>query len=128
MRGIIDKVWASQAKDGTPYRVLVIGGEKYSLWDTKYFNHATEGAEVEYDVKESGEFRNITRLGSANAIEPDIPTGRDLRIMRTSALKCATEIAAGYRSNYDETVERTLELANRFEKYIHGDIEGSVLG
>ena len=67
MKGTIEQVWENESRNGQKYITVQIGGERYSVWDTKYFDRLQEGAEIDYDFRQSGKFRNLTEV---NPIEP----------------------------------------------------------
>ena len=56
MRGKIEQVWENKSRKGQKYVTVQLGGEKYSVWDDKYFSHLREGAEIEYDIRKSGNY------------------------------------------------------------------------
>jgi hypothetical protein len=62
MKGEIEKIWKSQTSDGRRYNVLQINGERYSLWEEDYLDKLQEGQTLEFDFRESGDFRNISRI------------------------------------------------------------------
>ena len=62
MKGEVEKVWKNKTEDGRRYEVFQIGGERYSLWEEDYLDRIQEGQSLEFDFKESGEFRNITEI------------------------------------------------------------------
>ncbi len=37
MRGTIDQIWENESRNGQKYLAVQIDGERYSAWDTEYF-------------------------------------------------------------------------------------------
>ena len=62
MKGEIEKVWKNETADGRKYEVLQINGARYSLWDEDYHDQFQLGQTVEFDYKESGDFKNISNI------------------------------------------------------------------
>ena len=48
MRGTIDHVWENETKGGQKYLTVQMNGERYSGWNSKYFDSIQEGATVDY--------------------------------------------------------------------------------
>jgi hypothetical protein len=139
MRGTIEQVWENESKKGQKYFNVQIGGERYSVWDEKYFSRLQQGAEVEYDVRQSGRFRHLTEVkpvdgngngnghgngnGQANggSEEGYRFNGKDTQIARMSCLKSASEIVAPHQA--DPVTKRTLvvDAARYFERYVFGE-------
>jgi len=94
MKGIIEQVWENESRNGQPYLTVQIDGERYSVWDTQYFDQLQEGAEIEYQFRQSGNFRNITEVAALteNNDVPMYQNGRDRQITRLSCLKSAAQI------------------------------------
>jgi len=140
MKGEIEKIWKNQTTDGRRYNVLQIGGERYSLWEGDYLDKLSEGQTLEFDFRESGEFRNISRIyepksepSEPPAVEPaDMTSGkppektpeyagngqRSRQIVRMSSLRSASQILGGSRIPASERAEKTIDIARKFEKYI----------
>jgi hypothetical protein len=132
MKGEIEKVWKNQTTDGRRYNVLQIGGERYSLWEGDYLDKLQEGQTLEFDFRESGEFKNISRIYPAgaekqsgnNALPPEPQAnehqqGQKARqIVRMSSLRSASQILGGSRIPVGKRAEKTIEIAKKFEKYI----------
>ena len=124
MKGTIEQVFENESKNGQRYMTVQIGGERYSVWDQKYFDHMQQGAEIEYDFRQSGNFRNITQV-SAPSAEPDngngTPTyhnGRDRQITRLSCLKSAAEIISPAQLTPDVKRDLVIDTARVFERYV----------
>jgi hypothetical protein len=131
MKGEIEKIWKNQTSDGRRYNVLLIGGERYSLWEEDYLDRLQEGQTLEFDFRESGDFKNISRIYEpmnetnrlANepkeGLSPEYDNDKKTRkIIRMSALRSASRILAGSRIPAGERAEKTIEIARKFEKYI----------
>ena len=125
MKGEVEKLWKNETEDGRKYEVFQIGGERYSLWDEDYLDRIQEGQSLEFDFKESGDFKNITEIykqpGEVEK-EPEYGNRRLKKTIRMSCLKSASRILAGSKIPYQNRVDRAIETARKFEKYI--DDEG----
>jgi len=121
MQGTIDKIWENQTKGNKTYHVLEIGGEKYSVWDTKLIEGLGEGSVVEYDWKRSGDFMKITdlrKIDPAPQFEPGYQDRKAREIVRMSCLRSASEILNGIYIGPDDKMRKALEIAKEFEKYV----------
>lgn len=133
MKGEIEKIWKNETSDGRKYNVLQIGGERYSLWEGDYLDKLQEGQTLEFDFRESGEFKNINKIydpagakkPSENDALPPEPRGNDYQqgqkarqIVRMSSLRSASQILGGSRIPVGKRAEKTIEIAKKFEKYI----------
>jgi len=122
MKGEVEKVWKNQTEDGRNYEVLQINGERYSLWDENYLDRIPEGRMLEFEYRESGDFRNITRIydpDGGEAKEDNYGTKRLKQIVKMSCLRSASRILAGSEVPSPERTEKTIEAARRFEKYLN---------
>lgn len=121
MKGSIDKIWENQTKDNKTFYVLEIGGDKYSVWDPKLVEGLDEGNTIDYQWKQSGNFKKITSLAKIEA-EPDLdnyPTDRKSReIVRMSCLRSATELLGPVELEPDDKIEKALDMAKVFERYV----------
>ncbi len=127
MRGIIEQVWENESRNGQKYLTVQIDGERYSVWDTKYFDQLREGVEVEYEFRQSGNFKNITQVrdpGEQNEA-PAYHNHRDRQITRLSCLKSAAEILAPAQLDPDAKRDLVIETAKVFERYVGDDDLGS---
>ncbi|MFC1560873.1 hypothetical protein ACFL4V_00180 [Candidatus Latescibacterota bacterium] len=124
MRGVIENLWENESKNGQQYMTVQIGGERYSVWDTKYFDQLREGAEIEYDVKESGNFKHLNDIrpierhylrGNGNG------NSKDRQITRMSCLKSASEILAPLHMELDVKRDMVIDTARCFERYVQED-------
>jgi len=122
MKGKITRIWRNETGDGQRYCVLEIDGQKYSLWDEKYFDKLREGLEVDYEWKKSGRFKKITDI---KILEPQTCRDRCIKIIRMSCLKSASEILYGLEGDPYKKADLAVEIAKRFEKYV---LDGEVPG
>lgn len=123
MRGIIDRIWENETKDKKTYYVLDIGGERYSLWDTKLLEGISEGSRVEYDWKQSGSYKKITDLRKMDPCfhnEVYRSGSRSIEIIRMSCLRTASEILHGIYIDPDEKTRKAMDIARQLEKYVTG--------
>jgi len=135
MKGEIEKIWNNQTSDGRRYNVLQIGGERYSLWEEDYLDKLQEGQALEFDFRESGEFKNISRIYEPDAanVQPgkepkeEVPPKysgprandqRTRQIIKMSCLRSASGVLSGTRLTGDRKADKTIEIAKKFEKYI----------
>ena len=141
MKGEIEKIWKNQTSDGRRYNVLLIGGERYSLWEEDYLDKLQEGQTLEFDFRNSGDFKNISRIYEPGAsAQPESEPKEELppeykapwpndqknrQIIKMSCLRSASQILGGSRIPAGERAEKTIEIAKKFEKYIDsGDLTG----
>lgn len=124
MKGEVEKLWKNETEDGRKYEVFQIGGERYSLWEEDYLDRIQEGQTLEFDFKESGEFKNITKIyeqpGEVEK-EPEYGNQRLKKTIRMSSLKSASRVLIGSRIPYQNRADRAIEIAKKFEKYIDDD-------
>ena len=59
MTGVIERVWGNEARNGQKYLTVQIDDERYSLWDTKCFDHIQEGLEIQYEFRQRGNFKHL---------------------------------------------------------------------
>jgi len=125
MKGEVEKVWRNEAQDGRRYEVLQISGQRYSLWEEDYLDRIQEGQSLEFDFRESGDFKNITRIyekpESGSEEKRNGYDGRNRKIVRMSCLRSASQILGGSRIPAGERAEKTIEIAKKFEKYVNND-------
>lgn len=126
MRGMIEQVWENESRNGQKYVTVQIAGERYSNWDSKYFDLLQEGAEIEYEFKQSGNFRNMTDIkpvGDNHEPPPYQPNKKDREIARMSCLKSASEILAPVQLDPQAKREMVIDTARFFERYVfEGDL------
>ena len=128
MRGLIEQVWENEARSGQKYLTVQIDGERYSLWDTKYFDHVQEGLQIEYEVRKSGNCKHFTEITPVKEQERPVyrPNGRDIQIARLSCLKSASEIVSPVHMDIDSKQEMVIKLAKWFERYVFEDNLGAI--
>ena len=122
MKGEVEKVWKNETEDGRKYEVFQINGERYSLWEEDYLDKIQQGQALEFDYKESGDFKNITKIyepGEEKANEKKCGCKRSEQIVKMSCLRSASAILAGSEIPCSERAEKTIETARRFEKYLY---------
>ena len=56
--------------------------------------------------------------GNGNNNPFNYPTPRDIQILRTSCLKCATFIVSDFPLEMDKKVDLALDVAKRLERYL----------
>ena len=125
MKGEVEKVWKNETEDGKRYEVFQINGERYSLWEEDYLDRIQEGQSLEFDFKESGDFKNITEIYEPSKNEEKEPEYGNQRLKKTikmSCLKSASRVLIGSKIPYQNRADRAIEIARKFEKYI--DDEG----
>ena len=88
MKGIIDNVWENESRNGKKYLTVEIQGQRYSVWDTKYFDQLQEGARIDYDVKQSGDFKHLTDISPVQEQQGPIQhrNHKDRQITRASII------------------------------------------
>jgi len=125
MKGVVDKIWENETKDGRKYWVLSIDGEKYSVWDPKYIEGLQEGDVVDYQIRKSGNFKQIKELvvlehepESQLVVENEY---KNRQIARMACLKYATTMLTGTEMSPEEMGQTALNMAKEFEKYVLGD-------
>ena len=124
MRGMIEQVWENESRKGQKYLTVQVGGERYSVWDDKYFGVLQEGATIDYDFRQSGNFKNMTDIepangnSNANGLPRYQTNGKDRQIARMSCLKSASEILAPVQLDPDAKKDLTIETARFFERYV----------
>jgi len=129
MKGVIERIQPRQLEDGREYLTFQISGNKYSVWDKKYFGAFNEGMPVSFKFKKSGNYLNISEIehdpdykpgnnGNGNNNPFGYPSHRDLQILKTSCLKCATYLINDVPLEVEKKVDLALEVAKRLEKYL----------
>lgn len=122
MKGKVEKVWRNETTDGRRYDVLQVNGENYSVWDTDYLDRIHEGQVLDFEFRESGEFKNISRIyEQAGDVQPEKTNyNRDKleKIIRMSSLRSASRVISRSEIPYDSRAKKTIEIARMFEKYI----------
>lgn len=122
MRGTIERIWENESRSGQKYLTVQVGNERYSVWDDKYFDMLQEGITIDYDFRQSGNFRNMTDIEPAdkngNGFQQYQPNKKDRQIARMSCLKSASEILAPVQLDPDAKKDLTIDTARFFERYV----------
>jgi len=121
MKGEVEKLWKNKTEDGRKYEVFQINGERYSLWEEDYLDKIQEGQALEFDYKESGDFKNITKIYGSNdgkTKENNCGCRRSEQIVKMSSLRSASRVLVGSKIPVQDRADKTIEIARRFEKYI----------
>ena len=128
MKGTIEQVWDNESKNGQRYLTVQIGGERYTVWDAEYFDQLQQGAEIDYDFRQSGNFKNITELRAPtqNQETPVYHNDRDRQITRLSCLKSAAQILAPAQVDPDAKSGLVIDTARVFERYVSEADPGSL--
>jgi hypothetical protein len=122
VQGRVERIWENE-RNGKPYWVLRIDGERYTVWNPEQLQGVEEGSLVVYEYKQSGRYRNITGLIPVRPAESAQPyvSERDLRVIRLSCLRSATQMLYNIEMNWEEKIKSTLDLAREFERYVIGE-------
>ena len=140
MKGTIEQIWQNESRSGQPYVTVQIEGERYTVWDEQYFDQLQQGAEIDYDFRQNGNFRNITEIHGPNGDagnshdsgsgdgQPAYGSKRDKHITRLSCLKSAAEIIAPAQFDHETKRDLVMDTARAFEQYVHGDDLGTLPG
>ena len=128
MRGNIEQVWDNETKNGQKYRTVQVGGERYNVWDVKYFDQLHVGNEIAFDFRQSGNFKHITEIKPLEEQRTPFyhPNNKDRQITRMSCLKSASEILAPVHLDLDSKRELVIETAKCFERYVIEDDIGAL--
>lgn len=135
VKGTVDKIWTNKTQSGKRYNVLEIDGGRYSLWDGEYFDTIKEGQEIEFEYKETGNFKNISRVydGNGKEAEPGNGDGSALdngngyngdridRMVRMSCIKSASNLFSGSKVPFEDRADKVVDIAKRFEEYIYDE-------
>ncbi len=110
------------------------------MFDPNYMKNLEVGKEIEYEWKQSGDFRNITGIGAnspkarrqtqknsspSNDMLPNNRTlnnFKDLRMVKMSTPRSAGEIYASAHLDPTKKKDITLKTAREFERYILEDL------
>ena len=138
MRGKIEGLQLNTLGDGRQYMTVQIEGQKYSLWDNKYFEQLQEGMEISYKWKESGNFKNLTEVDLNPALNLNSHSNpgnnnnhqydRDRHIARLACLKSASKLLASTQIEPEKKKELAIEYASEFvNRFVYGgqDLEES---
>jgi hypothetical protein len=127
MKGTVEQISKETSKRGDEYLRVQIDGEVYSVWDQNYFDQFQEWDSIEFDYRESGQWKNITDLAVVGADSTTAPGReeylrlRDKHIAKMSCVKSAAYVMANLEMDPAEKGEQTLSLARTFEKYVYED-------
>jgi hypothetical protein len=138
-KGRVSRIWQNETRNGKPYWVIAIqsdGGQyvRYSVWDWRLLEGVHEGDIITYRFKQSGNYNNITEISKTEKIgvaSDDMleyqMAGRP-ELARMSAIKSAARLLSVYDGDPQVKMQKTLEAAREFERYIFGTKEGSSEG
>jgi len=113
-KGVVEKKLEIRKEGLKPFDVLTINGVNYSCFKLSLTEGVKEGDQVEFDFRESEEYKNITDLKVLAAAEPVAAVDRQEVIIRQTALKAAVEI----HKAAPPSLKEILETANEFVKWI----------
>ena len=124
---IVERIWENELKDGRKYWTLQMDGQRYSIWDPEMATGLSPGLSVEYEAKKSGRYNTIKslRILEESSDPPETPEQplvrtdpRNRRITRMGCLKYATTLLTRSELDSPDRVDRALEIAKKFEKYV----------
>lgn len=126
MRGVIEQIYDNTSKDGKPYKVIVINGERYGVWDTKLFPVCIIGSVVEFQITQKGEYKNITEMQIAGDMPPQKIKPRETTMIKMNALNNSVNLLKIMSDlkilvPQEATPERAMQIADRFISYIGGE-------
>ena len=127
MRGKVEEISRETSKRGDEYLRVQIDGEMYSIWDQEHFDTFNEGDTIDFEYKESGQWKNISDLTVIGARSEALPRReeylrlRDKHIARMSCVKSAAYVMANLDMDPLEKGDQTLSLARTFEKYVYDE-------
>ncbi|MFX0205007.1 MAG: hypothetical protein ACFFDT_03410 [Candidatus Hodarchaeota archaeon] len=122
MKGRIEKIWDNESRNGQRYLGVSIDGQRYTLWEEKYFDQLQEGDVIDFEWKKSGRFRNITKI-NMNEEDNNFAVKRHKDIVKMSCLKSASELIAGTDVEADKRADMAIDFARKFEDYMREDRE-----
>lgn len=122
MKGEIEKIWDNESRNGERYLGLSVDGQRYTLWEEKYFDKLQEGDVIDFEWKKSGKYKNITKI-NMNDDNGDFMERKQESIIRMSCLKSASELIAGSDLETGKRADMALDFAMKFEKYVKDDLE-----
>jgi len=137
MKGKVEEIARESSRKGDDYLRVKIDGETYSIWNQDYFDVLHEGDTIQFDYKESGQWKNITEMDviridlAESGTNDDYMLAKDKRIARMSCVKSAAYVMANLDMEPVLKGDQTLSLARTFEKYVYeedlGQLEDSGL-
>ena len=96
MKGKVEEISQESSKSGVEYLRVKIDDEMYSVRNQDHFDIFQEGDVVEFDYRESGQWKNIIDLAVLNSVGDETKERvnylllRDRQIARMSCLKSAS--------------------------------------
>jgi hypothetical protein len=120
MKGTVEKIWENESRSGQRYLGVSIDGQRYTLWDEKYFDLINEGEVIDFDWKKSGRYKNITEIAMKND-DNDYSNRRLKSIIRMSCLKSASELISDSDIETEKRADLAIDFAKKFENYIKED-------
>ena len=120
MKGTVEKIWDNESRNGQRYLGLSIEGQRYTLWEEKYFDQLQEGDVIDFEWKKSGRFKNITKI-TTNDDDNYYQEKRQISIIRMSCLKSASELISDSEIEADKRADIAIDFARKFEDYIRED-------
>ena len=120
-KGRIENIWENEKRNGEPYWVVAINGERYSAFDEELIRNLRAGDDVEYDWKKAGKYKNLAALSRVESDGAPAGKGNQVSGVRLSCLRSATELLAHCELDDDRRGDTALELARRFEGYVCGE-------
>ena len=121
MKGEIEKIWENESRNGKRYLGISVDGERYTLWEEKYFDKLKEGDVIDFEWKKSGKYKNITKINMND--DGEFMERKQESIIRMSCLKSASELIAGSDLEADKRANMALDFAKKFENYVKDDLE-----
>ena len=120
--GRVERIWENRTRDGKPYWVFKINGERYSAFDEDAVQGVREGDEIRFNWKKAGRYRNLDEVSVCSSPETHGHDGYDhqVSIVRMSCLRSATELLRYPKIAPDQKMELALDWARRFEHYVLG--------
>jgi hypothetical protein len=121
MKGEIEKIWDNESRNGERYLGLSVDGQRYTLWEEKYFDKLKEGDVIDFEWKKSGKYKNITKINTNDF--DDFMERKQESIIRMSCLKSASELIAGSDLEAGKRANMALDVAKKFENYVKDDLD-----
>ena len=121
MKGEIEKIWDNESRNGERYLGLSVDGQRYTLWEEKYFDKLKEGDVIDFEWKKSGKYKNITKINTNDF--DDFMERKQESIIRMSCLKSASELIAGSDLEPGKRANMALDFAKKFENYVKHYLE-----
>ena len=121
MKGEIEKIWDNESRNGERYLGLSVDGQRYTLWEEKYFDKLKEGDVIDFEWKKSGKYKNITKINTNDF--DDFMERKQESIIRMSCLKSASELIAGSDLEPGKRADMALDFAMKFENYVKDDLD-----